>query len=222
MKFGMRRPSMLKSISSRTKGRATRELKKAFIPDYGKKGSGIYHNPSKALYNKVYNKSTFDIRKVGETSNARKRKTESRKTEDFYNEKVTSDFLWMMLLLLAVTLLIVSAIIQKNQVNTHTRENNSYVYTENNRNTKSELQKQEIPFSAERPYYGMDEEHIDDTDLGKHDYQSHTAFGWSYVFYLENGSALLVKTENQKVIMVQNIKNGKVLWSETASGFHQW
>lgn len=40
MKYGMRTPSWKKSLSARTKGRATRAVKKALIPGYGKKGMG--------------------------------------------------------------------------------------------------------------------------------------------------------------------------------------
>ena len=40
MKYGMRKPSWKKSLSARTKGRATRAVKKALIPGYGKKGTG--------------------------------------------------------------------------------------------------------------------------------------------------------------------------------------
>ncbi len=61
MKFGMRKPSLKKSISARTTGKAKRKLKKALIPGYGKKGTGIFKNPKKAVYNKVYNKTTFSI-----------------------------------------------------------------------------------------------------------------------------------------------------------------
>ncbi len=60
MKYGMRKPSLKKSLSARTTGRAKRSLKKALIPGYGKKGMGILH-PKKSLYNKVYNKTTFSI-----------------------------------------------------------------------------------------------------------------------------------------------------------------
>ena len=60
MKFGMRKPSLAKSFSARTKGHATRTIKKALIPGYGKKGMGILH-PKKALYNKVYHKTSFSI-----------------------------------------------------------------------------------------------------------------------------------------------------------------
>jgi len=58
MKYGMRKPSWKKSFSARTKGRATRSIKKALIPGYGQKGMGWLH-PKKKLYNKVYNKTTF-------------------------------------------------------------------------------------------------------------------------------------------------------------------
>ena len=61
MKFGMRKPSLKKSLSARTKGRAKRAVKKALIPGYGKKGTGFIKNPKKALYNKVYRKTTFSI-----------------------------------------------------------------------------------------------------------------------------------------------------------------
>ena len=60
MKFGMRKPSFKKSFKARTTGRAKRTLKKAIIPGYGKKGMGVLH-PKKALYNKVYKKTTFSI-----------------------------------------------------------------------------------------------------------------------------------------------------------------
>ena len=61
----MRKPSLKKSLSARTKGRATRAVKKALIPGYGKKGMGILH-PKRALYNKVYRKTTFEIEQWSE------------------------------------------------------------------------------------------------------------------------------------------------------------
>lgn len=61
MKFGVRKPSLRKSISARTTGRTKRAMKKALIPGYGKKGTGVIKNPRKALYNKVYHKTTFSI-----------------------------------------------------------------------------------------------------------------------------------------------------------------
>ena len=61
MKFGMRKPSLNKSIKARTTGRAKRAIKKSIIPYYGAKGSGWIKNPKKAAYNKVYKKTTFSI-----------------------------------------------------------------------------------------------------------------------------------------------------------------
>lgn len=60
MKYGMRKPSLKKSFSARRKGRATRAVKKALIPGYGKKEMGILH-PKKATYNKVYRETTFGL-----------------------------------------------------------------------------------------------------------------------------------------------------------------
>ena len=54
MKYGMRKPSWKKSLSARTKGRATRAIKRALIPGYGKKGMGWLH-PKRKLYNTIYN-----------------------------------------------------------------------------------------------------------------------------------------------------------------------
>lgn len=54
----MRKPSIKKSISARTTGKAKRAVKKAVVPGYGKKGMGYVKNPKKAVYNKVYNKTS--------------------------------------------------------------------------------------------------------------------------------------------------------------------
>lgn len=61
MKFGMRKPSLKRSLKARTTGKAKRAVKKALVPGYGKKGSGWVKNPRKAAYNKVYRKTTFSI-----------------------------------------------------------------------------------------------------------------------------------------------------------------
>ena len=53
MKYGMRKHSWKKSLSARTKGRATRAVKKALIPGYGKKGMGWLH-PKRKLCNTIY------------------------------------------------------------------------------------------------------------------------------------------------------------------------
>lgn len=61
MKFGIRKPSIKKSISARTSGRTKQAVKKLVVPGYGKKGMGWIKNPKKAAYNKVYNKTSFSI-----------------------------------------------------------------------------------------------------------------------------------------------------------------
>ncbi|KFF31624.1 hypothetical protein [Bifidobacterium bombi] len=61
MKFGMRKPSVRRSISARTTGRLKRSVKRALIPGYGKKGMGWIRNPRKAAYNKIYHKTTFSL-----------------------------------------------------------------------------------------------------------------------------------------------------------------
>ena len=50
MKFGMRKPSLKRSLKARTMGKWKRQAKKALIPGYGRKGMGWIRNPRKAAY----------------------------------------------------------------------------------------------------------------------------------------------------------------------------
>lgn len=68
MAFGPRKPSLKKSIKARTTGAAKRKVKKAINPLYGKKGMGYINNPKKAVYNKVYNKTTFSTNPISKSS----------------------------------------------------------------------------------------------------------------------------------------------------------
>lgn len=61
MKYGIRKPSVKKSISARTTGKVKRQIKKSVNPLYGKKGMGVINNPKKAAYNAVYNKTTVGV-----------------------------------------------------------------------------------------------------------------------------------------------------------------
>ena len=61
MKYGMRTPNVNKRISARTTGKIKRTVNKAVNPLYGKKGMGFINDPSKAVYNKVYNKTTISV-----------------------------------------------------------------------------------------------------------------------------------------------------------------
>ncbi|MGG0794602.1 hypothetical protein ABE137_11435 [Brevibacillus laterosporus] len=61
MKFGMRKPSFKKRVAART------SLKRQLVHRAGLKmprGWGWLRNPKKYAYNKVYNRTTFDIFKV--------------------------------------------------------------------------------------------------------------------------------------------------------------
>ncbi|CEN29178.1 hypothetical protein [Pseudolactococcus piscium] len=53
MKFGMRKPSLKKSIKARTTGKLKRKIKKSIIPGYGKKGIGFIKSPKKSIKNKT-------------------------------------------------------------------------------------------------------------------------------------------------------------------------
>ena len=57
MKFGMRTPSIKKSIKARTTGKAKRAVKKALIPGYGKKCAGWIKNPSCTFFSVPWNQS---------------------------------------------------------------------------------------------------------------------------------------------------------------------
>lgn len=61
MKFGIRKPSLKRSLKARTTGKIKRKVKKALIPGYGKKGMGWIKNSKKAAYNEVYNKTSFSL-----------------------------------------------------------------------------------------------------------------------------------------------------------------
>ncbi|HEY3371449.1 MAG TPA: hypothetical protein VGK10_11405 [Prolixibacteraceae bacterium] len=58
MKFGMRTPSLMKSLGARTS--PTRMIKNALglkVP----RGYGFLTNPKKATYNRVYNRTSFSF-----------------------------------------------------------------------------------------------------------------------------------------------------------------
>lgn len=63
MKIGMRKPSIKKSISARTTGKAKRKVKKAVIPGYGKKVAAGLKTQKRLLTTKYTRKlhSVFGI-----------------------------------------------------------------------------------------------------------------------------------------------------------------
>lgn len=63
MKYGLRKPNLKRSITARTTGKLKRKVKSSLNPLYGKKGMGIL-KPKKALHNKIYKKTSFNIFKL--------------------------------------------------------------------------------------------------------------------------------------------------------------
>ena len=89
MKVGVRKPSVSKRVKARTTGRAKRAVKKAVIPYYGVKGTGIVKNPKKAVYNKIYKNTTIgvdDIVAVGMAASENKRKKQNHTTNQAAND----------------------------------------------------------------------------------------------------------------------------------------
>lgn len=71
MKIGYRKPSVKKSLSARTTGRAKRMLKSSINPTYGKNGMGLINNPKKPVYNKIYNQTTSGYQEFWATTKSR-------------------------------------------------------------------------------------------------------------------------------------------------------
>ncbi len=61
MKFGMRTPSLSRSLRARTTGALTRAIRRAVIPGYGRKGMGFLRDPSRSVKNMIYHRVTFSL-----------------------------------------------------------------------------------------------------------------------------------------------------------------
>ncbi|KAA9260927.1 MULTISPECIES: hypothetical protein [Streptococcus] len=87
MKIGMRTPSLKRSLKARTTSKWKRQIKKAVIPGYGQKGIGWIKKPKKAMYNKVYRKTTFGLSDIvkssKEKSSAKVKKKAIRQSKDY-------------------------------------------------------------------------------------------------------------------------------------------
>ena len=77
----MRKPSLTRSLKARTTSKWKRQAKKAIIPGYGKKGMGWVKNPKKAMYNKVYHKTTFGLSDLFKSSKKSKKKVDNNKQQ---------------------------------------------------------------------------------------------------------------------------------------------
>lgn len=78
MKVGVRKPSIKRSIKAQTTGKVKRSVKKIVNPLYGKKGVGYINDPQKAIYSKVYNKTTIGVRDVVGTNKKSKNTTKTQ------------------------------------------------------------------------------------------------------------------------------------------------
>ena len=87
MKIGIRTPSLKKSFKARTTGALKRKIKKTSNPLYGKKGMGLLKNPKKAMYNKVYRKTTVGVSSIFSSNKHRKISSNNQKEYNkSYNE----------------------------------------------------------------------------------------------------------------------------------------
>lgn len=94
---------------------------------------------------------------------------------------------------------------------------------DNNTNSSGNMantNESEPPFTIEAPYIGMSESWIAKTLMGEPGYTEWIVGGNSYLFYLDDGYAWLVKTNDEKVCMIQYFQNGKLLGSTTETGNH--
>ena len=81
MKFGFRTPSLKKSIAART------SLKRKIMPRMPK-GSGFLRNPEKALYNKIYNKTTVSLTKALTTKPKKNNRKNEFSTYQYRNKRI--------------------------------------------------------------------------------------------------------------------------------------
>lgn len=70
MKMGVRKPNIKSRVKARTTGKMKRAVKKSVNPLYGKKGMGYINDPKKAVYNKIYNKTTVSVDDVFKSSSS--------------------------------------------------------------------------------------------------------------------------------------------------------
>nr|DAP64800.1 MAG TPA: hypothetical protein [Caudoviricetes sp.] len=98
MKIGLRKPSPKKSFKAMTTGKIKRKIKKTIIPGYGKKGTGLFKNPKKAIYNKVYHKTTFGIKDLAKT---KRKKTSKNKDSNL----IVDIFVWLFVISFFIAIL---------------------------------------------------------------------------------------------------------------------
>lgn len=70
MKYGYRKPNVKARVKARTTGKVNRSIKRAVNPTYGKKGMGMIKDPKKAMYNRVYSRTTTDLLSSGSSNHS--------------------------------------------------------------------------------------------------------------------------------------------------------
>lgn len=119
MKVGLRTPSIKKSISARTIGKAKRTIKKSVVPCYGKKGMGLIKDPKKAMYNKVYNKTTVGVGDIVRASSGSNSSKKPKTTASKVNKNIqhieyspgTYKFAGYLLIVLSILIIIMSLLL---------------------------------------------------------------------------------------------------------------
>lgn len=99
----MRKPSLKRSIKAKTTGRVKRQLKSTINPMYGKKGIGYINDPKKAVYNKVYNKTTVGVHDLANGNHGRSTDYAERKEYSSRSWFFLSVFLYICAILLFLT-----------------------------------------------------------------------------------------------------------------------
>lgn len=102
MKIGLRKPSPKKSFKAMTTGKIKRKIKKTIIPGYGKKGTGLFKNPKKAIYNKVYHKTTFGIKDLAKT---KRKKTSKKSSKNKDSNLIVDAFVWLFVISFFIAIL---------------------------------------------------------------------------------------------------------------------
>ena len=68
------------------------KLKKLLFLDTGKKGVGWIKDPKKAVYNKVYNKTTFGVRDITSTGETGRKKVDSTEPVQYSEKTIKASY----------------------------------------------------------------------------------------------------------------------------------
>lgn len=90
MKFGFRTPSLKKRISART---SWKRVVRHSLGIKAPRGMGVLTNPKKALYNKVYRKTTFGIEDIARLGKTNKKQSKPTVTEPLIQVSTNSPIL---------------------------------------------------------------------------------------------------------------------------------